>query len=60
LDPVRLRVRAEPGSLQPGSHIEIEIGARWNVGENERVGGVWVSCEVVNDSVKELVVRLLT
>lgn len=60
LDAVRMAVRSEPGKLQPGTRIEVEIGARWKSGEKDRIGGIWVPCEVVADTSRELVVKLLS
>jgi hypothetical protein len=54
-----MRIRAEPGLLQPGARVEIQVGARSKNGEKGRVGGIWVPCEVVSDSGKEVVVKLL-
>jgi hypothetical protein len=59
LDAVRMMIRAD--GLEPGTEIEVEVGARWTLksGSNERIGGVWVPCRVVTESPRELVVRLL-
>ena len=60
LDAVRMIVRSEAGPLQPGTRIEVEVGARWKAGEGDRAGGIWVPCEVVADTGKDLVVKLLS
>lgn len=60
LDPVRMMVRAGEVPLAPGTRIEVEIGARWGSNGHDRVGGIWVPCEVVADTSKDLVVKLLT
>ncbi|HYB94015.1 MAG TPA: hypothetical protein VEC39_03520 [Vicinamibacterales bacterium] len=61
LDPVRMMVRSAVDTLTPGTPIDVEVGARWVTrdGHEERVAGHWVRCEVVTDSPRELVVKLL-
>jgi hypothetical protein len=60
LDAVRMMIRANVENPQNGELIEVEVGARWTTrnGREERVGGVWVNCEVLSDTGRELVVRL--
>ena len=63
MDATRTMIRfdADPPVLTPGMRIEVEVGARWITkdGHTERVGGQWVPCEVVTESPRELVVRLV-
>jgi hypothetical protein len=53
-------VRSPKSNLESGERVEVEVGARWVVkaGRQERVPGIWVACEVLRDSERELVVKL--
>lgn len=62
LNAVRMMIRAEAAGLQRGTRIEVEVGARWinKDGRQERVGGTWVPCEVISESRRDLVVKLVS
>jgi len=63
VDAVRMMVRshADPPTFEPGTPVEVEVGARWRThgGHAERVAGHWLDCVVVAESSRELVVRLV-
>ena len=63
LDAVRMMIRitADPPVLVAGTRIEVEVGARWITkdGHSERVPGQWVACDVVRETPRELIVRLV-
>ena len=62
LDAVPMALRTEAEQVSAGSLVEVQIGARWVTNENgrqERTGGHWVRCEVLSETTKEVVVRLL-
>ena len=62
LDAARMMTRSDKAALGRGDRVEVELGARWDSkrGDARRVGGIWVTCEVIADSGKELVVKLLS
>lgn len=61
LDGVRMAVRPQSVRYAKGHRIEVEVGARWTSvdGRRERIPGHWVPCEVLQDSGRDLFVRLL-
>lgn len=62
LDAVPMALRTEAEHISAGLVVEVEIGARCVTNQNgrqERTGGHWVRCEVLSETPKEVVVRLL-
>jgi hypothetical protein len=62
LDAVPLMVRSGASVLSPGMSVEVEVGGRWTTvnGHRARVDGHWVTCVVLAENARELVVELQT
>ena len=60
LDAVRMTVRTNTATPQAGDCVEVEVGGRWTIedGRPTRSGGIWVPCEVLADTDRELVVKI--
>lgn len=62
LDAIPMGRRTDAAHIAAGSLVEVQIGARWVTnanGRQELTGGHWVRCEVLSETTKEVVVRLL-
>lgn len=50
--------RSDTTAFAPGTLVEVQIGARSNGRLSDRAGH-WITCEVVAENEREVVVRLL-
>jgi hypothetical protein len=60
LNAVPMAVRADTTDLRPGTRLEVLIGARKGGGHREDRPGHWILCEVVSESSREIIVKVLT
>ena len=58
LNAVPMPVRADTIDLAPGMRLEVLVGARKNRDGRDRPGH-WILCEVIGESAREVVVKVL-
>ena len=59
VEPLPMMVRSDAVRLIPGTLVEVQVGARIQGRPTDRPGH-WILCEVVTESLREVLVKVLT